>query len=61
VAELFGPSSSEKNPFEELTVVYVLYFDEARGHMPLLIYPDDRYKEMIRRLCAQLGITLFGF
>jgi len=45
VAELFGPSSSEKNPFEELTVVYVLYFDEARGHMPLLIYPDDRYKD----------------
>ena len=45
MAELFGPSSSEKNPFEELTVVYVLYFDEARGHMPLLIYPDDRYKD----------------
>ena len=45
MAELFGPSSSEKNPFEELTVVYVLYFDETRGHMPLLIYPDDRYKD----------------
>jgi len=45
VAELFGSSSSEKNPFEELTVVYVLYFDEARGHMPILIYPDDRYKD----------------
>ena len=36
---------SEKNPFEELAVVYVLYFDEARGHIPLLIYPDDSYKE----------------
>jgi hypothetical protein len=45
VAELFESSSSEKNPFEELTVVYVLYFDETRGHMPLLIYPDDRYKD----------------
>ena len=37
--------SSEKNPFEELAVVYVLYFDEAHGHTPLLIYPDDRYKD----------------
>ncbi|MFX1481460.1 MAG: hypothetical protein ACFFCI_25555, partial [Promethearchaeota archaeon] len=37
--------STEKNPFEELAVVYVLYFDEARGHVPLLIYPDDRYKD----------------
>jgi len=35
----------EKNPFEELAVVYILYFDEARGHVPLLIYPDDRYKD----------------
>ena len=37
--------SSDKNPFEELAVVYVLYFDEAHGHTPLLIYPDDRYKD----------------
>ena len=45
MAEIFASPSSEKNPFEELTVVYVLYFDEARGHMPLVIYPDDRYKD----------------
>jgi hypothetical protein len=45
LAELFDSSSSDKNPFEELAVVYVLFFDEAQGHVPLLIYPDDRYKE----------------
>jgi len=44
LAELFGPSSSKKNPFEDLAVVYVMYFDEAQGHMPLLIYPDDKYR-----------------
>lgn len=43
MAELFD-SPSEKNPFEDLTVVYVMYFDEAQGHMPLLIYPDDQYR-----------------
>ena len=43
MAELFE-STSEKNPFEELAVVYVLYFDEAQGHMPLLIYPVEKYK-----------------
>jgi hypothetical protein len=37
--------SLDKNTFEELAVVYVLYFDEAHGHTPLLIYPDDRYKD----------------
>lgn len=41
----FKTPKTEKNPFEELAVVYVLYFDEARGHIPLLIYPDDRYKD----------------
>ena len=44
MAELFGSSSSKKNPFEDLAVVYVMYFDEAQGHMPLLIYPDDQYR-----------------
>lgn len=45
MAELFDSPSSDKNPFEELAVVYVLYFDEAQGHVPLLIYPNDRYKD----------------
>ncbi|MFX1289063.1 MAG: hypothetical protein ACFFFY_10965 [Promethearchaeota archaeon] len=43
MAELFD-SSPDKNPYEELAVVYVMYFDEAQGHMPLLIYPVDQYK-----------------
>ncbi|MFX1448784.1 MAG: hypothetical protein ACFFCG_11730 [Promethearchaeota archaeon] len=43
MAELFD-SSPDKNPYEELAVVYVMYFDEAQGHMPLLIYPIDQYK-----------------
>ena len=37
--------NSEKNPLEELAVVYVLYFDEAQGHIPLLIFPDDNFKD----------------
>jgi len=44
LVNLNGSSLSEKYPFEELAVVYVLFFDEAQGHVPLLIYPDDRYK-----------------
>jgi len=34
----------EKNPNEDLCVVYVLYFDEKRGQIPLLMYPDDRHR-----------------
>ncbi len=45
MANLFGSGSSEKSPFDELCVVYVLYFDEKHGHLPLLIYPDDKYKD----------------
>ncbi|MFW9820888.1 MAG: hypothetical protein ACFFE5_14870, partial [Candidatus Thorarchaeota archaeon] len=36
--------SVEKNPNEALCVVYVLYFDEKRGQVPLLMYPDDRLR-----------------
>ncbi|TFG06477.1 MAG: hypothetical protein EU539_07540 [Promethearchaeota archaeon] len=35
----------EKERIEDLCVVYVLYFDEAKGHIPLMIYPDDQYKD----------------
>jgi hypothetical protein len=34
----------EKNPNEALCVVYVLYFDEKKGQIPLLMYPDDRLR-----------------
>jgi len=45
---LVDPKNSkllEVKHFEEICIVYVLYFDEAQGHIPLLIYPDDKYKE----------------
>ncbi|MHA1273047.1 MAG: hypothetical protein ACTSVV_17370 [Promethearchaeota archaeon] len=44
MAELFDREEKERNPFEELCVVYILYFDEERGHVPLLIYPSEKYK-----------------
>jgi hypothetical protein len=34
----------EKNPNEDLCIVYVLYFDEKKGQIPLLMYPDDRLR-----------------
>ncbi|MFW9971254.1 MAG: hypothetical protein ACFFDF_13760 [Candidatus Odinarchaeota archaeon] len=37
-------SAVEKNPNEDLCVVYVLYFDEKKGQIPLLMYPDDRLR-----------------
>ncbi len=42
MADFFSTwKSSGKGSFEELCVIYVLYFDEARGHIPLIIYPID--------------------
>lgn len=38
----------EKNPNEDLCVVYVMFFDEKRGQVPLLIYPDDRLRKDTR-------------
>jgi len=35
----------EEKHIEEICIVYLLYFDEAQGHVPLLIYPDDKYKD----------------
>ncbi|MFX0035835.1 MAG: hypothetical protein ACFE9I_09365 [Candidatus Hermodarchaeota archaeon] len=36
--------SVEKNPNEDLCLVYILYFDEKKGQIPLLMYPDDRLR-----------------
>jgi hypothetical protein len=33
-----------KNPNEDLCVVYVLYFDEKKGQIPLLMYPNDKFR-----------------
>jgi hypothetical protein len=43
VSDIFN-GSVEKNPHEDLCVVYVLYFDEKKGQIPLLMYPDDRFR-----------------
>ena len=58
MADLFDSKSPEEVLKEEICVVYVLYFDEAKGHMPLLIFPfeegDDIYRylsdDQIRRI-----------
>ncbi len=44
MADIFSEGSAEKNPNEVLCVVYVLYFDEKRGQIPLLIYPNDNLR-----------------
>ncbi|MHA2035939.1 MAG: hypothetical protein ACW98X_05865 [Promethearchaeota archaeon] len=44
MADIFNDDSLEKNPNEYLCVVYVLYFDEKKGQIPLLMYPDDRFR-----------------
>jgi len=36
--------SVDKNPNEDLCVVYVLYFDEKKGQFPLLMYPNDKFR-----------------
>jgi len=45
VADIFENEIVEKNPNEDLVIVYVLYFDEKRGQNPLLIYPDDNLRK----------------
>ena len=44
MADIFETKPIGKNPFEGLCVIYVLYFDEERGHIPLLIYPKETEK-----------------
>ncbi|MFX1275656.1 MAG: hypothetical protein ACFFBP_14685 [Promethearchaeota archaeon] len=45
MADLLKDSSKSNNGLEELCYVYVLYFDEAKGHQPLLIFPTEKYKD----------------
>ncbi len=44
MADIFNSDSLEKNPNEYLCVVYIMYFDEKKGQIPLLMYPDDRFR-----------------
>jgi hypothetical protein len=34
-----------RNPCEGLCDIYIMYFDEERGHVPLLIYPEEINKD----------------
>ena len=47
MADLFEEDPTRKKLLEELCVVYVLYFDEVLGHMPLVIFPieGDKLKD----------------
>ncbi|MHA1195989.1 MAG: hypothetical protein ACTSRH_03220 [Promethearchaeota archaeon] len=38
-------SKGKRYPCEGLADVYVMYFDEERGHIPLLIYPTEKLKD----------------
>ena len=44
MSDIFNNKLIERNPNEALCVVYVLYFDEKKGQIPLLMYPDDRLR-----------------
>ena len=44
LGEKINNSIGEKNPFKGLCEIYLLYYDEVRGHIPLLICPDDSIK-----------------
>lgn len=32
-------------PLEEVCYVYLMYFDESKGHVPLLMFPDEKLKD----------------
>ncbi|MFW9946263.1 MAG: hypothetical protein ACFFDX_05480 [Candidatus Odinarchaeota archaeon] len=34
----------------EIGQIYILYFDEIKGHIPLLIFPDDSIKNNIEKM-----------
>ncbi|MFX0026807.1 MAG: hypothetical protein ACFE8M_10355 [Candidatus Hermodarchaeota archaeon] len=36
--------------FAEIGQIFILYFDEIKGHIPLLIFPDDSIKNNIEKM-----------
>jgi len=42
--DLFTRNDKNKNTIIEFCEVYLLYFDESKGPIPLLIYPDESLK-----------------
>ncbi|MGV9199246.1 MAG: hypothetical protein ACOC4M_10540 [Promethearchaeia archaeon] len=46
MADLFNTdNSTDDTRFEEFCDVYLLYFDESMGHVPLFIYPHEDLKD----------------
>ncbi|TXT60738.1 MAG: hypothetical protein BAJALOKI2v1_80030 [Promethearchaeota archaeon] len=37
--------NKDLGPLEEICYVYLMYFDESKGHVPLLMFPDEKLKE----------------
>ncbi len=42
--DLSGDTLNKKDLFDEYCYVYVMCFDEEKGHLPLLIFPHEEYK-----------------
>ena len=36
----------QEHPCEGLSDIYLMYFDEARGHLPLFIYPEEKFTKL---------------
>jgi DNA-binding Lrp family transcriptional regulator len=53
MAEFFEDPQEEKenkDPFQGIYEVYLLYFDEEKGHTPLLIYPSEDFKYDLEKM-----------
>ena len=37
---------TQEHPCEGLSDIYLMYFDEARGHIPLFIYPEEKFTKL---------------
>ncbi|MHA1670836.1 MAG: hypothetical protein ACTSV5_09690 [Promethearchaeota archaeon] len=37
---------TQEHPCEGLSDIYLMYFDEARGHVPLFIYPEKKFTKL---------------
>lgn len=42
--KISGKKTKIEKILEELCYVYILYFDESKGHIPLLIFPNEKSK-----------------
>jgi hypothetical protein len=38
--------TAKQHPCEGLSDIYLMYFDESRGHIPLFIYPEEKFTKL---------------